>query len=165
MHGIMFVDLWLNLRLLGSRVGTLRMISSQAVCVACWWCRRGLQSNRLTGTLPTELGLLTSVLNMCVQRPRLSCMCVCTPGYYCGGQLEKRKRPLGGVVYGARGPCAWQLERTGSPHPTGYFVAVLEPVLKRRRLFVNLYGKLALRLDCDLTCQAGLMCPEWGSFG
>ena len=43
------------------------MISSQAVCVACWWCRRWLRNNELTGTLPTELGLLTSLENMCVQ--------------------------------------------------------------------------------------------------
>ena len=40
-------------------------------------CRRWLDNNNLTGTLPTELGLMTSMTDMCAHRPRLCCVRVC----------------------------------------------------------------------------------------
>jgi len=64
------------------------MTLSEAVCVPCLWCRRILNTNRLTGSLPTELTLLTSLMQMCVHRPRLWCFPMCTLRYCCAGKLD-----------------------------------------------------------------------------
>ena len=64
------------------------MIWSDAVCVACWWCRSYIHNNGLTGTLPTELGLMSAMEDMCAHLPTLCCIRVFILGYYCAGQLD-----------------------------------------------------------------------------
>jgi hypothetical protein len=46
---------------------------SAAVALGC----RFLSTNSITGTLPTELGKLTAVANLCVRRPHPPCLDTC----------------------------------------------------------------------------------------
>jgi hypothetical protein len=42
-----------------------------------WWECRGLFNNRLTGTLPTELGTMDALTSLCVHRPHPPRLDVC----------------------------------------------------------------------------------------
>ena len=41
-----------------------------------WWCR-DVSSNSLTGPLPTELGTLTALTELCVRHPHPPCLDAC----------------------------------------------------------------------------------------